>query len=329
MRAVTRWFVIAIAALALPAAAAQPAEPEARLGRMSRSVDYGHLRLDFRMRGKGFSQRCFVLLPLEAASGDDLAEIDLKAFIGKKQHPWFWFAPTLQHRYPNEWHSWYFKRILGAGGVIAGVDVDHSWGNLAGRKLYTHFYRAATERFNLKPRANLLAEGLGGLMAYNWAADHPDKVSSIAGIYPICRIEPSPFFARVYNLAGKDERKLALPELEDHLKENLKQLKEHLKEHNPPDRLKGLVEAGVEIMHIHGGRDRVVPAENHTLPLVLRYRELGGDGDAVILRGERHEPTPMFFESPRFLRFLLRQLKEPDEPAPKTKPEKEDKTGGD
>ncbi len=306
-----------VAAMLLPAGAAPAGESDVTLGRLSRSVHFDHLRLDFWMRNRGRSHRCFVILPIPVdpdADRDELNEIDIEEFIQAKQRDWFWLSPvrhdteTSDNAIPNRWHTWYFGYLLDAGSVIAGVEIGHKWGNPAGRRLYTNFYYAVTDRFNLKPRTNLLAQGIGGLAAYNWACDHPDKVRSIGGIYPVTQIRLDSFFARVYDLAGNQD-----PE------ENMQALRENFKDHNPQDRLEPLAEAGARIAHVHGSEDRNVPPSIHTIPLVLRYRELGGDADAIIVRGKRHGPSDMIFESRRFLRFLLEQvgepeLLEPDEP---------------
>ena len=311
-----------IAAMLLPAGSAPAGESDVTLGRLNRSIHYDHLRLDFWMRSRGRSHRCFVILPIPVepdADREELNEIDIDAFIQEEQRDWFWLSPTRHdvethdNALPNRWHAWYFGRLFDAGAVIAGVEIGHKWGNPAGRRLYTNFYHTVTDQFNLKPRTNLLAQGIGGLDAYNWAADHPDKVRSIAGIYPVTQIRLDSFFARVYDLSGNQD-----PE------ENLRALRENFQDHNPQDRLEPLAKAGVRIAHVHGSEDRNVPPITHTIPLVLRYRELGGDADAIIVRGKRHGPSDMIFESRRFLRFLLEQVGEPelldpDEPEDDTK----------
>ena len=57
-------------------------------------------------------------------------------------------------------------------------------------------------------------------MHYSWAAENPDRVACIAGIYPVCDLRSSAGSAGVSRLRKPSE-----------------QLGAHLTEHNPIDRL--------------------------------------------------------------------------------------------
>ena len=105
--------------------------------------------------------------------------------------PWVWYAPTLPSL-PEAREQWMFERFLAAGIAVVGVDVGESYGNPQGRAHFTALYRELVERrgFNRKPC--LLARSRGGLMLYNWAAEHPDSVGCIAGIYPVCNLRSWP-----------------------------------------------------------------------------------------------------------------------------------------
>jgi dipeptidyl aminopeptidase/acylaminoacyl peptidase len=248
------------------------------------STQYGFRRLEFRVRGS----RAFVLLPKKFA----------------KTRPWVWYAPTLRDKYPNEWHDWLFQRLLARGFAVCGIDVGESWGNPKGRAEFTRFYEYMVKKHELSPRACLFAESRGGLMAFNWAADHPDKVQCIGAVYPVCKITPSPFFARVYKLAGEGA---------DH-KANEAALEEQIEKHNPMDRLAPLAKAKVPILLMHGTRDKLVPAAAHSAELARRYIKLGGEVTLIVRRNARHEPSDLFFESEELLRFFLDQV--PDEKTP-------------
>ena len=157
--------------------------------------------------------------------------------------PWVWYAPTLPGL-PGDAEEWMFRRFLDAGIAIAGIDVGESFGSPEGRRLFTALYGVLLGR-GFAERACLLARSRGGLMAYNWAVEHPSCVACVAGIYPVC------------SLISYPGAKIAAPAYA--LTEY--QFTEDLADHNPVVRVAPLADAGVPILHIHGDRDTVVPLD--------------------------------------------------------------------
>ena len=86
--------------------------------------------------------------------------------------------------------------FLAKGIAIAGVDVGESYGSPEGRKVYSALYNELVTGKGFAPRAALLARSRGGLMLYNWAAENPDKVRCIVGIYPVCDLRSYPGLER-------------------------------------------------------------------------------------------------------------------------------------
>ena len=82
-----------------------------------------------------------------------------------------------------------------------------------------------------------------------------------------------------------------------------------IKEHNPIERLAPLAQAKVPILHIHGDDDKVVPLEKNSGELIKRYQALGGPAELLLVPGKGHAEIPEFFESEKFLEFILRQGK--------------------
>ena len=144
-------------------------------------------------------------------------------------------------RLPAVEEKWMFERFLEAGIAVAGVDVGESYGSPKGRAHFTALYRELVERRGFSRKPCLLARSRGGLMLYNWAAEHPDSVGCIAGIYPVCNIRSWPGLDKACGAYGLSAA----------------QLEEKLTQHNPIDRLAPLAEAGVPIFHIHGDSDRL------------------------------------------------------------------------
>ena len=211
--------------------------------------------------------------------------------------PWVWYAPTLladreaDWKSPGERHAWMFRRLLQGGFYVVGVDVSESWGSPAGRAVYDKFYDHLVGRFGFAPKACLFPISRGGLMAYNWAADHANRVHCIGGIYPVSNFQKYPgreFVKRAYGM-------------------NEEQLRAELAKHNPLDRLAPLAAAGVPILHVHGDHDTVVPLRSHSAELARRYRALGGQADLIVIPGKGHEIAPELWQEPRLVEFFTSQ----------------------
>ena len=182
-----------------------------------------------------------------------------------------------------------FERFADAGIAIAGIDVGESYGSPDGRELYEQFYRYLVEDRGFRKKPVLLARSRGGLMLYSWAAEHPDSVAGIAGIYPVCSLESYPGLDKAcgaYRLTAA-------------------QLKDQLTEHNPVDRLSSLAEAKVPIFHIHGDQDRVVPLDQNSGAVAERYAKLGGPMELEVVKGQGHNMWSGWFQSERLTRFVI------------------------
>ena len=119
--------------------------------------------------------------------------------------PWVIYAPTLDNRHPGEAETWMFRRFLSRGIAIAGVDVGESFGSPRGRETYNSLHQRLLSKEGFDKRACLLARSRGGLMLYCWAADNPDKVKCIAGIYPVCNLTSYPGLKRASGAYGMTE----------------------------------------------------------------------------------------------------------------------------
>lgn len=202
--------------------------------------------------------------------------------------PWVWYAPTLANL-PGPEEGWMLERFGAAGLAVAGIDVGESYGSPRGRALFTAFYQELTQEGGMAKKPCLLARSRGGLMLYNWAADHPKKVGGIAGIYPVCNVRSYPGIERAcgaYDMAAE--------ELEACLGEN-----------SPLDRLAPLARAGVPIFHIHGNSDGVVPLENNSAVLAERYEALGGDMTLQVVEGGGHTMWEGWFRCAELVEFVV------------------------
>lgn len=202
--------------------------------------------------------------------------------------PWVWYAPTLP-RLPGSEEAWMFQRLLQAGIAIAGIDVGESYGSPSGNATYSEFYDylVKTRRFNKQPV--LLARSRGGLMLYSWAANHPESVAGIAGIYPVGDLESYPGLQQAsgaYELTPQ-------------------QLKADLHKYNPIDRLDPLAKAGVPIFHLHGDQDRIVPLESNSGIIAERFEKLGGEMTLKIMAGQGHNMWTGWFQNDQLVKFMI------------------------
>jgi len=207
--------------------------------------------------------------------------------------PWVWYAPTLRGL-PGGAEKWMFDRFLKAGIAIAGVDVGESYGNPKGRATYTALHQHLVEKHGLAKRACLLARSRGGLMLYSWAAENPDKVACITGIYPVCNIVSYPGMQRASEAFGLTAQGLEA----------------QLAKHNPIDRLAPLAKAKVPIFHIHGDMDRVVPLDKNSAIIKDRYDKLGGPMILEIVKGQGHNMWLGWFQIQTLVDFVLKHAKE-------------------
>ena len=186
-------------------------------------------------------------------------------------------------------------RFLKAGIAIAGIDVGESYGSPKGRALYSALHKNLVEKRGLAKQACLLARSRGGLMLYSWAAENPDKVRCITGIYPVCNIASYP----------------GLPRASGAYELTAEQLKAQLAKHNPIDRLAPLAKAKVPIFHIHGDMDRVVPLDKNSAMIKQRYDKLGGPMTLEVVEGQGHNMWLGWFQSQKLVDFVVKHAKSP------------------
>jgi dipeptidyl aminopeptidase/acylaminoacyl peptidase len=210
--------------------------------------------------------------------------------VAGRQLPWVWYAPAFTGQYPRHEEKWMFERFLARGIAIAGVDVGESYGSPDGRNAFSAVHDELVRRRGLPPKACLLARSRGGLMLYNWAAEHPEAVACIAGIYPVCNLASYPGLAKACGAYHMTEQELAAA----------------LPAHNPVDRLAPLARAKVPVFHIHGDNDTMVPLEQNSGELARRYQTLGGVMVLEVVKDGGHDLSPHWFQSQTLVDFVIR-----------------------
>ena len=206
-----------------------------------------------------------------------------------KPTPWIWYAPTLTGL-PGREETWMIQKFLDAGIAVGGIDVGESMGNPEGRAAFTAFHQVMSQTRGMSAKPCLLCRSRGGLMHYNWAAEHPESVAAIGGIYPVGNLASWPSLANAHQAYGI----------------SAKELEKILPQHNPIDRLAPLAKAGIPLMHLHGDKDRLVPLEKNSGVIDERYRELGGTMTLKIIKNGGHDMAKDWFQSQDLTDFLIK-----------------------
>jgi pimeloyl-ACP methyl ester carboxylesterase len=204
--------------------------------------------------------------------------------------PWIFYAPTLPG-YPDEHERWMHEQFLVAGVAVAGIDVGESYGSPAGRKLFDDFYSEMVGKRSYATRPCLLARSRGGLWMSSWAADHPERVAGIAGIYPAFDLRTYPGLDQAAPAYGMKPQELAAA----------------LDRVNPIERVESLAVAKVPVFIIHGDRDDTVPLAANSAELVKRYEAQGAKPLAtlVVPAGQGHSFWEGYFHCQELVDFAI------------------------
>ena len=122
--------------------------------------------------------------------------------------PWVLYSPTLP-RYPDQNEKWIHEQFLNAGVAVAGIDVGEAYGSPEGQKHFSALYKELTENRGFAKRACLLGRSRGGLWSSGWAISYPERVSGLAGIYPVFDLTTYPGLKRAAPAYGLTESELS------------------------------------------------------------------------------------------------------------------------
>ena len=193
--------------------------------------------------------------------------------------------------YPDSHEKWMHEQFLGAGVAVAGIDVGEAYGGPEGRRLFSELYRELTERRGFAIRPCLLGRSRGGLWVTSWAAENPDKVAGLAGIYPVFDLRTYPGLAKAAPLYDLTPAQLAakLPEL------------------NPIERVAVLARHRVPALMIHGDLDKVVPLKENSAEFAARYRGAGAADSVtlIVAKGQGHNFWEGFFHCRQLVDFAI------------------------
>ena len=228
----------------------------------------GYRRVDFKVAGRP----CLLVQPKSPAPGN----------------PWIW---------RTEFFGAFAQAdvaLLGRGWCVGYMDAKDMYGGPRAMSLFDAYYAAVTARFGLAHRVVMEGFSRGGLYAFNFAADYPDRVAALYLDAPALDIHVWP---------GRNRRS--------------KEWRECLQAYglteetaaafhgSPLDRIGPVARAGIPIIAVCGGADPIVHFEENTGVLEKRYRELGGTIKVIIKPGGGHHPHSLADPTP-IVDFLTR-----------------------
>jgi pimeloyl-ACP methyl ester carboxylesterase len=179
--------------------------------------------------------------------------------------------------------------------AVAGIDIGEAYGSPAGRKLFTALHDELTKNRGFASKACVLGRSRGGLWVTSWASEHPDKVSGLAGIYPVFDFRTYPGLAKAATAYELTPDGLAV----------------QAKDLNPIERVPLLAKAKIPAFLIHGNEDKVVPLKENSAEFLARY-EAAGVKDLVTLvvaKGQGHNYWEGFFKCQELVDFSIARAK--------------------
>jgi len=193
--------------------------------------------------------------------------------------PWTWCM-----EFPNAFTQRCAEpALLEKGYYHAHIVVGNTFGCPAAVKHFNAFYETARAK-GFASKVVLIGISRGGLYAYRWASENPDKVAVIYGDAPVCDFKSWP--------GGKGKGRGSKNDWAALL--NLYQFKSEAEamayRGNPIDTLAPLAANGVALIHVVGDTDDVVPVAENTAIVETRYRELGGEIKVIHKPGGGHHP---------------------------------------
>jgi pimeloyl-ACP methyl ester carboxylesterase len=208
----------------------------------------------------------------------------------KQPQPWVMYAPTLP-AYPDAHEKWMHEQFLAAGVAVAGIDAGEAYGSPDGRAALSALYKELTTNRGFAARPCLLGRSRGGLWVSSWAIENLERVSGIAGIYPVFDLRTYPGLQR-----AASAYRMTVPELEA-----------ALDRHNPIAQTAKIAKAKIPVWIIHGDDDKVVPLKENSAELEVQYK-LAGAGDAIevsIAKGQGHNFWEGFFHCQPLVDFVI------------------------
>ncbi len=216
--------------------------------------------------------------------------------ISAPGNPWVWRAEFFD-AFPSV-----DMALLEKGWHLVYYGVSNMYGCPEAIKLMNEFHEFIVRKpYNLCPRPVIFGFSRGGLYAFNYAADYPDKISGLYLDAPVLDIRSWP--------GGKGNGQGAIKEWEECLaiygltEETAKEFSE-----NPLDKIEKVAKAEVPIIVVAGDADLAVPFLENAAILERKYREYNGKIKMIVKPGVGHHPHSLG-DPQAIVDFILENMK--------------------
>ncbi len=225
----------------------------------------GFTKLDFTIDGRN----AFIVLPHKAA-------------LGK---PWIWRTEFFGHEPQAD------IELLNHGFAAVYIDMQNLYGGPEAMNIMNTFYRHMTEKRNYSLTPVLEGFSRGGLFAFNWAAQNPEKIGAIYVDNPVCDFKSWPG-GKFKGPGSKDDWSTLLKVYGLTNEEAMKYAK------NPIDTCHILAKHQIPVIFVSKTEDTLVPLAENTDIFENRYRKAGGPIQVIRRPGNHHphslkEPAPI------------------------------------
>ena len=238
---------------------------------MTQSEWHDYERLDFVVDG----QPAILIVPKKAAPGN----------------PWVWRAEWFGDRHGPQASLELLKR----GWHLAYINASDRYGSPAAMQIFDAFYQRLTTDFALAPKMVIEGFSRGGLYAFNFAADYPDRVAALYLDAPALDLKSWPGYQTPRWPEVAENYGLTVEELET-------------AKVSPLDRIEPVVQAGIPIIGVSGHADVIVTFEENLAILEKRYRAAGGLIEVIVKPGGGHHPHSLPDPTP-IVDFILEHAK--------------------
>lgn len=187
--------------------------------------------------------------------------------------------------------------LLEAGFHIAYCDVADLYGAPEAVARWDRFYQwMVGQGFQTK----VVLEGMsrGGLIVYNWAAAHPDRVACIYADAPVMDFKSWPLGEGKGCGSEQDVQQLCRA----YGFQDVVEAKAY--RGNPIDQAAIIARAAIPCLHVVGDADEVVPVEENTTPFAEQMARLGHPIEVIHKPGVGHHPHSLANPEP-IVRFVL------------------------
>jgi alpha-beta hydrolase superfamily lysophospholipase len=218
---------------------------------------HGYARIDFTLD----TCPCILVSPKTAAPGN----------------PWIWRAKFFDTAPQLD------LALLAKGYHLAYMEIGNTFGAPDALKHWDVFYKEMTDKYHLSPKPILEGLSRGGLYDFNWAAANPDEVALIVGDNAVCDFKSWPGNKRA--TTTKKDWQAMLQAYGFHSDEEALAYKK-----NPIDNLQPLADAHIPIFLLAADADTLLPFEENSKLLAVRYQKLGGTVTLYTKHGFDHHP---------------------------------------